>query len=257
MASSVFAVYPSLRERSVLVTGGATGIGASIVEHFCSQGARVSFIDELEDTANQLVSRVANSGALGPTFIRADVRNIDALREAVVLAADAVGTISVLVNNVARDDRHSLEDVTAAYWDEMMAVNLRHQFFAAQAVRAGMASLGGGSIVNLGSTSWIRAEGGMPVYTTAKAAVWGLTRSLARDLGPFNVRVNAVAPGWVMTERQRERWLTPESEQRLLEDQCLREKLQPSDVARLVLWLAADDSRLIPGQQFIVDPGRV
>jgi NAD(P)-dependent dehydrogenase (short-subunit alcohol dehydrogenase family) len=174
-----------------------------------------------------------------------------------VLAADAVGTISVLVNNVARDDRHSLEDVTAAYWDEMMAVNLRHQFFAAQAVRAGMASLGGGSIVNLGSTSWIRAEGGMPVYTTAKAAVWGLTRSLARDLGPFNVRVNAVAPGWVMTERQRERWLTPESEQRLLEDQCLREKLQPSDVARLVLWLAADDSRLIPGQQFIVDPGRV
>ncbi|MGE0723923.1 MAG: SDR family NAD(P)-dependent oxidoreductase [Alphaproteobacteria bacterium] len=251
-----FARYPSLKDRAVLVTGGASGIGASIVEHFVAQGSRVAFIDIDAAAGEMLADRLAAQGP-PPTFLRADLRDIDALRAAVADAAEAVGPIRVLVNNAARDDRHRIEDVTPEYWDERMATNLRHQFFCAQAVAQAMAAAGGGSIVNFGSISWMGMTPHIPVYLTAKAAVQGLTRALARDLGEKNIRANTVVPGWIMTERQIALWLTPEGEANLMRQQCLKEKLYPPDLARMVLWLAADDSRLVTAQTFIVDGGRI
>jgi NAD(P)-dependent dehydrogenase (short-subunit alcohol dehydrogenase family) len=248
--SGQYASYPSLRDRPVLVTGGASGIGAAMVEHFAGQGARVAFLD-LDAEAG-----AAQAARTGAHFERCDLRDILALRDAMARAAARVGRIAVLVNNAARDDRHRLEDVTPEYWDERMATNLRHQFFAAQAVAPGMIEAGGGSIVNFGSVSWRIGQGGMPAYTTAKAAVEGLTRSLARDLGPHGVRVNTLIPGWIMTERQRALWLTPEADAERARTQCIPDQLVPADVARLVLWLAADDSRLCTNQCWVVDGGR-
>ena len=243
------ATYPSLKDRSVLVTGGASGIGASIVEHFAAQGARVAFLDvDAEGGA-------AHAERTGAHFERCDLRDIPALRAAVARAAERVGRIAVLVNNAARDDRHSLESVTPEYWDERMATNLRHQFFMAQAVAPGMIAAGAGSIINFGSVSWRLGQGGMPVYTTAKAAVEGLTRSLARDLGPHRIRANTVIPGWIMTERQKTLWLTPEADAERARGQCIPDQLGPADVARLVLWLAADDSRMCTNQCWVVDGG--
>src|SRR5262252_6343684 len=208
------AIYPSLKDRTVLVTGGGSGIGEAIVRHFVGQGSRVGFIDIDADTSKQLLASLpAHASA---HYEHADLRDIGALRRAVAAVREALGPITILVNNAARDDRHALADVTPEYWDERFAVNLRHQFFAAQAVYPDMAVAGGGSIVNLGSTSWVVGQGGMPGYTTAKSAVAGLTRALARDLGPMNIRVNCILPGWIMTERQLRRWLTPEGEQELL-----------------------------------------
>jgi D-xylose 1-dehydrogenase len=251
------ASYPSLDGRVAFVTGGGSGIGASIVEHLCAQRARVAFVD-IERTASEvLVSTIQARRHPAPIFLPCDVRDIAALQAAIAEAAARLGPIRVLVNNAAHDERHALERVTPEYWDDRFAVNLRHQFFAAQAVAPDMAAAGDGSIINFGSTSWMVGQGGMPAYLSAKAAVTGLTRALARDLGPMGIRVNAIVPGWIMTERQVRLWLTPESEQELLRRQCLKRKLSPEDVARVVLFFAADDSGACTGQSYIVDGGWV
>ena len=251
------AVYPSLRDRVVLVTGGGSGIGAEEVAQFAAQGARVAFLDIADEPARALAARVAAAGHPEPLFHHCDLADITALREAIAEIGRRLGPITVLVNNAANDQRHKWEDVTPEYWDERLAVNLRHQFFAIQAVAPMMQQAGGGSIVNFGSVSWHVGQGGMPAYTTAKAAVEGLTRGMARELGPDNIRVNCVVPGWIMTERQISLWLTPEAEANLIRSQCLKRKLVPADVARMVLWLAADDSRMCTSQLFVVDAGRI
>ncbi|MFO1069254.1 MAG: SDR family oxidoreductase [Geminicoccaceae bacterium] len=251
------AIYPSLKGKAVFVSGGGSGIGASIVEHFCAQGSKVAFCDIDEAASNALVEQIAAAGHAKPVFFKCDLRDIGQLRATIEAAAKAVGPITVLVNNAARDDRHAVETVTPEYWDERFAVNLKHQFFAAQAVWPMMKAAGGGSIVNFGSTSWMVGQGGMPAYTTAKSAVAGLTRSLARDFGPDNIRVNCVAPGWIMTERQKSKWLTPEGEQELLKRQCLKRQLQPSEMAKIVLFLASDDSSAMTNQTYVADGGWV
>lgn len=244
-----FATYPSLRNEAVIVTGGASGIGASIVEHFSAQGARVGFLDIDEASGKALAAKT------GAGFIACDLRNINALKVALSRFEKEHGPTLALVNNAARDDRHAIEDVTPEFWDERMATNLRHQFFAAQAVAPAMRKRKRGSIINMGSTSWMLSLGNMPAYVTAKAAIQGLTRGLARDLGPDHIRVNTVVPGWIMTERQVQLWLTPDGEADLKKNQCLPDKLYPADVARMVLWLAADDSHMVTAQDFVVDGG--
>jgi NAD(P)-dependent dehydrogenase (short-subunit alcohol dehydrogenase family) len=245
--------YPSLKGRGVLITGGASGIGAELVAAFAGQGCRVAFLDRDAEAG----ARVAC--ATGATFRAVDLRDIAALQEAVAALGRAVGGFRVLVNNAGNDDRLPLEDLTPEYWDERQAVNMRHQVFAAQAVAPVMAAAGGGSIVNMGSTSWMQKAGGLVAYVTAKAAVEGLTRGLARELGERRIRVNSVAPGWVLTDRQvgRAKAIYPGKFADYLGRQCLKEHLLPPDVARMALWLAADDSRLVTGQTFIVDGGVV
>lgn len=251
------AVYPSLRDRVVFVTGGASGIGAEEVSHFAAQGARVAFVDVADEPARALVAKLREAGYQQPFFQHCDLRDIPALRAAIAAVRDRLGPITVLVNNAANDQRHAWDEVTPEYWDERQATNLRHQFFAIQAIAPMMRDAGGGSIVNFGSVSWHTAQGGMPAYTTAKAAVEGLTRGMARDLGPYGIRVNTVIPGWIMTERQISLWLTPEAEENLIRSQCLKQKLVPADVARLVLWLASDDSRMCTAQLWVADGGRM
>jgi len=252
-----FAVYPSLKGRSVFVTGGGSGIGESLVRHFCAQGSRVAFVDIAEEPSRQLVAAIAKEGTEPPLFIPCDLRDIEALRAALEEAASRNGPIQVLCNNAGSDDRHQTEDVTVAYWDDRMAVNLRHQFFAAQAARPYMKKLGGGSIINFGSITWMVGDPDCPAYVTAKAAIYGMTRALARELGSERIRVNCMVPGWVMTERQVRLWLTPAGERQIEERQCLPDRLQPSDIARMALFLAADDSAMCTSQQFIVDGGWV
>jgi NAD(P)-dependent dehydrogenase (short-subunit alcohol dehydrogenase family) len=253
---SAGASYPSLRDRVVLVTGGGSGIGAAIVRHFHAQGSRVAFVDVDRAASEALCAALAaGPGAAPPLFLPGDLRDIAALRAAVAEARARLGPVRVLVNNAAHDERHALAEVTPEYWDDRFAVNLRHQFFAAQAVAPDMAAAGGGAIVNLGSTSWMAAQGGMPAYVTAKSGVVGLTRALARDLGPRGIRVNSVVPGWIMTERQVRLWLTPEAEADLLRRQCLKRTLEPDDVARVVLFYAADDSAGCTAQSYLVDGG--
>lgn len=249
-----FATYPTLRDKAVLITGGGSGIGAVIVEQFAAQGARTAFIDLDAEAGVALSDRLAASRHK-PHFVAADLRDIDALRSAIRAARKQIGAPKVLVNNAARDDRHAVDTVTPDLWDDLMAANLRHQFFCAQAVREDMAEEGGGSIINLGSVSWMWGLGGMPVYLAAKAGIAGLTRALARDFGGAGIRVNSVVPGFVSTERQMKLWATPETLRWTLERQCLKEVLQPDDIARMVLFLAAEDSRLCTGQNFIVDGG--
>jgi NAD(P)-dependent dehydrogenase (short-subunit alcohol dehydrogenase family) len=252
-----WAIYPSLEGRSVFITGGGSGIGAAIVQAFAGQKAKVAFVDLDEAASARTIEAAKADGHAAPLFLRCDVRDIAALRQAILSAGQAHGPITVLVNNAARDDRHKMEDVTPEYWDERIAVNLRHQFFAAQAVFPMMKEAKGGSVINFGSTSWMVGQGGMPCYTTAKAAVMGLTRSLARDMGPFNVRVNSIAPGWIMTERQKTLWLTPEGEKELMARQCLKRKLQPVEMARICLFLASDDSSAMTNQTYVCDGGWV
>ena len=254
MTANRCAIYPSLKGKVVFVSGGGSGIGASIVEGFVRQGARVGFID-IDDTASDALVRTLKSVDARVRFVHCDVRDITQLRAAIGMVQSELGDIAVLVNNAARDDRHSVESVTVEYWDERLAVNLRHQFFAAQTVVEQMKRLGGGSIINFGSISWMTATGGMPAYTTSKAAVHGLTRGLARDFGSFNIRANTVSPGWVMTERQKNLWLTPEGERELEAAQCLKGRLQPDDVANMALFLASDDAKMITSQNFVVDAG--
>jgi NAD(P)-dependent dehydrogenase (short-subunit alcohol dehydrogenase family) len=252
-----YATYPSLKDRAVFVTGGGSGIGASIVEHFCGQGSKVAFVDIAREASEALVKSIAAKGLPAPLFIECDITNIPALKKAIAEAKQKLGPIRVLVNNAAHDQRHPIDSVTPEYWDDRYAVNLKHQFFAAQAVYKDMAAAGGGAIVNLGSTSWVIGQGGMPCYTSAKSAVAGLTRALARDFGPLNIRVNCILPGWIMTERQIKLWLTPEGEEELMRRQCLKRKLVPDEIARAVLFFAADDSSACTNQNYIVDGGWV
>jgi NAD(P)-dependent dehydrogenase (short-subunit alcohol dehydrogenase family) len=221
-----FAVYPSLKEAVVFITGGASGIGAEIVRTFGAQGSRVGFIDIDTQRGGALAEELERQGA-EIRFEACDLRDIDALKRAFAALEGALGPAMVLVNNAARDDRHDWQEVTPDYYDERIATNLRHMFFAIQAVAPGMIAAGKGSIINLGSNSWWEAAGGMPVYTSAKAAVPGMTRSFARDLGPRRIRVNTVVPGWVMTERQKELWVTPEALERHRRRQCLPDLIEP------------------------------
>jgi NAD(P)-dependent dehydrogenase (short-subunit alcohol dehydrogenase family) len=255
--SDRFAGYPSLRDRVVFVTGGGSGIGAEEVRQFARQGAKVAFVDIADDPSRALVETLRSEGHHTPLYQHCDLKDIPALQAAIARAAATLGPVSVLVNNAANDQRHAWEEVTVEYWDERQATNLRHQFFAIQAIAPMMKQAGGGSIVNFGSISWHTNGGGMPAYTTAKAGVEGLTKGMARDLGPFGIRVNTVIPGWIMTQRQMDLWLTPEGEQQLMTLQCLKEKVYPPDVARMVLWLASDDSRMCTSQLWVVDGGRM
>lgn len=250
------ATYPSLAGRSVLVTGGGSGIGEEIVRQFARQGARTAFIDIDRTASEALVAGLAEEGHRA-AFYPCDLTDIPALQRTIARVAEEQGPVTILINNAANDERHRLEDVTPEFWDDRYAVNLRHQFFAAQAVAPGMKAAGGGAIVNMGSVSWMMGEGGMPCYTSAKSAVLGLTRALARDLGPDNIRVVSVVPGWTMTRRQIERWLTPEGEAELMRSQCLKRKLYPIDIARCVLFFASEETRGCTGQAYVVDAGRL
>lgn len=247
--------FPSLAGRSVFVTGGGSGIGASIVKAFAAQGAGVAFIDIAEEASRALVREVEEAGLRAPWFERCDVRDVPALQSAIARAAGALGDFSVLVNNVASDDRHEIDAVTVEYWDQRMAINQRPAFFAVQAVVPGMKRLGGGAIVNLGSSGWQLKEGNYPCYAIAKSGVNGLTRGLAAPLGAHRIRVNTVTPGWVMTERQVKFNIDPQGEEQLLREQCLPDFLQGEDVARMVLFLASDDGAMCSAQEFIVDAG--
>lgn len=246
--------YPSLVDRTVFITGGATGIGASFVAHFAGQGARVAFCD-IDASAGEALADALGDSRTKPLFLACDITDIEALRGALADARGAFGPIAALINNAANDKRHTIAEVTPESFDAAIAVNLRHQFFAAQAVADDMKASGGGSIVNLGSISWMLKQGGMPVYLTSKAAITGLTHALARDLGPFGIRVNTLVPGWVMTDKQRRLWLDEAGLRALKAGQCLDGELLPEDLARMALFLAADDSRMITAQEFIVDGG--
>jgi NAD(P)-dependent dehydrogenase (short-subunit alcohol dehydrogenase family) len=251
------ATYPSLKNRVVFVSGGGSGIGAAIVEHFCQQGAKVGFVDIDVAASEALVEAMAAGGHHRPLFVNCDLKDIPALRVAIGEIRSALGPITVLINNAANDQRHSIDEVTPEYWDDRMAINLKHQFFAAQAIYPDMEAAGGGAIVNIGSVSWMIGQGGMPCYTTAKSAIAGLTHSLARDLGPKNIRVNCVVPGWIMTQRQIDLWLTPEAEADLMERQCLKRKLVPADMAKAVLFFASDDAGAFTNQSYVADGGWV
>jgi NAD(P)-dependent dehydrogenase (short-subunit alcohol dehydrogenase family) len=226
-----------------------------LVEQFALQGAKVAFLDIAVDASQKLVESLSGRCTHAPLFLHCDLTNIKALQAAVKKVQEQMGAVQVLVNNAANDDRHQFSEVTPEYWDECMAVNLRHQFFTMQAVTPGMVAAGAGSIINLGSISWMIPSTGMPVYVTAKAAIMGLTRTLARELGPAGVRVNCVVPGAIMTERQRRLWVTPEYLAEILARQSLKRELMPEDVARLVLFLATDDSSAITSQSYLVDGG--
>jgi NAD(P)-dependent dehydrogenase (short-subunit alcohol dehydrogenase family) len=244
--------YPCLAGKAVFVSGGGSGIGAAIVSRFAEQGCRVAFCD-IDDAPSQ-----ALAARLAPAPVRyhhCDLRDIAALRGTLAAVAAEFGPVAVLVNNAARDDRHKMEDVTPEYWDERIAVNLRHHFFAIQAVAPGMAALGGGAVINMGSVSWMRATPGMVAYTASKAAINGMTRTLARELGPKNIRVNSVVPGATMTERQRKLWFNPQAEQAIIDHQCLKFRLVEDDVARPVVFLASDEARGMTGHNLIVDAG--
>lgn len=242
------AVYPSLRGKRVLVTGGASGIGAGIVDAFARQGSEVTFLDILNGESEQLAAR------LRAKFQRVDLTDTSATANCIRDLIEEGGPFDVLVNNAANDDRHEFDEVTEEYWDDRLGVNLKHQFFCTQAVVPGMRANGGGAIINLGSISWHLGLPNLPLYQTAKAAIEGLTRALARDLGKDNIRVSCVVPGNVKTPRQ-EQWYTPEAEAALVDAQCIKHRLLPKDVAALVTFLASDDARLITGHEYFVDAG--
>lgn len=249
------AKFPDLEGQSVLITGGGSGIGAALTEGFVRQGCKVAFIDIAEKPSRELCDRLEDSAGSRPLFLKADLRDIDALRAAVEEAAGANGAAGVLVNNAAFDDRHELKDVTVEYWDGNQAINLRPQFFAAQAVAPAMIKAGRGSIINFTSTSFMMNNPDMPSYTAAKAGVIGLTKGLAGKLGPDGIRVNAVAPGWVMTERQQKLWVTPEAIKAHIDKQSIPEAMHPDDLVGPCLFLASDASRMISAHTLIVDGG--
>jgi D-xylose 1-dehydrogenase len=253
--SEQFATYPSLRGQVAFISGGATGLGAEFVAQLAAQGARVSFIDLQDDAAHALADEVAGRGHPRPLYRHCDVRDIAALQAAIAATGERLGPVTVLVNNAANDQRHSVDTLSVAEWDDRLNVNLRHHFFATPAAVPMMRAAGRGSVINLGSISAHIDLMDLPVYITAKAGIEGLTRTLARELGPDGIRVNCVVPGWIMTERQLRQWVTPEAEASLARNQCLPQKICPADVARLVLWLAAEDSRAGTAQMWIVDGG--
>jgi NAD(P)-dependent dehydrogenase (short-subunit alcohol dehydrogenase family) len=241
----------------VLVTGGATGIGESIVRHFALQGSQVAFFDIQDEPARQLTNALAGQADSAPLYFHCDLTNVVALQEAVKQAIAALGTVDVLVNNAANDERHKIEDVTPEYWDRSIATNLRPFFFMIQAVLPAMRAAGRGSIINMSSISWMIPSTGLPLYIAAKAAIVGLTRTMAHELGPANIRVNAVLPGAIVTEKQKRLWYTPEYKAEIMASQALKRDVMPDDVARLVLFLASDDSSAITNQSYIVDGGWV
>ncbi|AKC87482.1 SDR family NAD(P)-dependent oxidoreductase [Pseudoxanthomonas suwonensis] len=247
--------YPHLAGRRVFVTGGGSGIGAALVEAFARQRAQVAFVDVAVEASDALVERLAAAGHPRPWHRRCDVTDVAALQQAIAEAAAELGDFHVLVNNVGSDDRHALDEVTPEYWDRCVAVNQRPAFFAIQAVLPGMRRLGSGAIVNLGSNGWRIRNDGYPVYATAKSSVNGLTRGLARELGAQRIRINVVTPGWVMTERQVTLWLDEAGECEIQRNQCLPDKVQPDDIAAMVLFLASDQARAITAQEFVVDAG--
>lgn len=253
---SDFAIYPSLKDKSVLITGGASGIGAEIVRAFAEQGARVGFVDMDGKRGDALAAELNNHGGQ-VVFERCDLREIAQLQQAFGKIADRVGDPTVLINNAARDDRHGWQEVTSDYWDERQSTNLKHMFFAIQAVAPAMIAAGGGSIINFGSNSWWEKGGGMPAYTTAKAAVHGLTRGMARDLGPHRIRVNCIVPGWIMTDRQKELWATPEALENHRAKQCLPDLIEPVYLARMALFLASDDSAMCTANNYMVEAGSI
>ncbi len=252
-----FATYPSLRERVVLVTGGATGIGAAVVEEFALQGSRVAFLDIDATASSLLIANLSTRCLHPPVFLQCDLTDIAALRAAVAQVEASHGAVRVLVNNAASDDRHSFSEVTPEYWDGRMAINLRHHFFATQAVAPRMTAAGGGSIINMSSIAWMIPSTGMPAYVACKAAIIGLTRAMAHELGKSNIRVNSVLPGAILTERQRRLWWTPEYEAEIMARQALKRSLAPQEVGRLILFLAADDSAAITNQSYVIDGGWV
>jgi NAD(P)-dependent dehydrogenase (short-subunit alcohol dehydrogenase family) len=254
---AMLARYPSLVDRVVLITGGATGIGEALVEQFVAQGARVGFIDIDAPNAEALVKRLTPGAKTPPLFVHADITDTRRLEAAIDLIREKFGPVTVLLNNAANDQRRTIEATTPESWDAGIAVNLKHQFFAAKKVSTDMKSAGGGSIINFGSVSWKLKQGGMPVYTTAKSAVQGLTRSLARDFGPFNIRVNTIVPGWVMTEKQKRLWLDERGKEDIARGQCINQPLLPIHIASMTLFLAADDGAMCTAQDFIVDGGWV
>jgi len=251
MPTAILARYPDLAGKTVFVSGGGSGIGAAYVRAFASQSCNVAFVDIADAPSRSLAAELGAA----VRYWRCDVRDIVALKAAIAEAGKTFGPIRVLVNNAACDDRHHFDDVTPEYWDDNQAVNLRHQFFAAQAVAMQMDAAGGGSIINLGSVSWMRGRPALAGYTTAKAAINGLTRTLARELGTRNIRVNCIVPGAIATERQRALWFSPEQEQKFIEQQCLKFRLSEDDVARTALFLASDEARGVTGQNLIVDAG--
>lgn len=250
-----YAQYPSLKDKVVFISGGASGIGESIVRHFAGQGAKVGFIDIADDAAKALIADIGPEATVH--YEHCDVTDIAALKVAIENVRKALGPITILVNNAAHDQRHKIDDVTPEFWDNRIAVNVRHQFFAAQAIYPDMKAAGGGSIINYSSSAWLTGAVELAAYSTAKAGVLGLTKSLARDLGPHNIRVNAIIPGWIMTQRQLDLWLTPEAEKNLMARQCLKHKLHPADCARMTLFLASEDASGITSQSFVVDGGRL
>lgn len=255
--SGRYASYPSLVDRGVFITGGAAGIGAALVEQFARQSCRVVFVDKSVDEARATVDRCVAAGvAHAPLFLEVDLVDIPALRRACAAAVDALGVVSVLVNNAASDDRHDWRDVTPEYFDDRINTNLRHYFFAIQALAPQMIEAGHGSIINIGSSSYLMQEDMFPGYAIAKAAVEGITRTMARTFGPHGVRVNTVMPGWVATERQLTRWWTPEAEQATMADQAIKRRITPDELAQMVLFLAADDGAACTAQHFLVDGGR-
>ena len=247
------ALYPSLDGKRVLVTGGGSGIGASIVENFVRQGADVAFLDIAEEESLALADRLGSSPR-APRFGHVDLTDITAVQAAIGRFIDERGAFDILVNNAANDDRHTIDEITEDYWDNRLGVNLKHMFFCSQAVIPGMRARGGGAIVNLGSISWHLALPGLTLYQTAKAAIEGLTRSLARDLGPDGIRATCVVPGNVRTPRQLQ-WYTPEAEAEIVASQCLKGRLVPDDIAAMVMFLASDDARLVTGHSYFVDAG--
>jgi len=249
------ASYPSLRGRSVFITGGGSGIGGCLTESFARQGSLVAFVDYAEAPSQALIERIEKAGHPRPWYRKTDVTDIPALQAAIRDAAKAIGDFHVLINNVASDDRHSFMEVTPEYYDARIAVNQRPAFFAIQAVVPGMKKMGGGSIINFGSNSYGAKGRVFPVYTTAKSSVIGLTRGLAAELGEHRIRINVITPGWVMTERQIQKWLTPEGEEDIKRNQVLPDKVRPEDIAPMALFLASDDARACSAQEYIVDAG--
>ena len=251
---TAFARYPSLEGAPVVISGGASGIGEALVRNFAAQGAKVGFVDIQDERGAALAGELTTAGR-SVEFTRCDITDTDAYQAAIAGFATAHGDALVLVNNAAHDQRHEWHEVTSAYWDDRMAVNLKHAFFAIQAVAPGMIKAGRGSIINMGSISWMIMSPKIPVYETAKAATHGLTRGMARELGKHGIRVNSLAPGWVMTERQLTHWVDAAAEAQIDATQALAGRVSPDDVARMTLFLAAEDSAMISAQQFIVDGG--
>lgn len=248
--------YPSLKDKVVFITGGASGIGACLVEAFCRQQARVAFVDIQDAQAEALAERIAaTAGALAPRYFHCDLLDIARLQSVIGQVQQSLGPVGVLINNAANDTRHDFREISVEYWNERINVNLRHAFFAVQAVHPHMVELGGGSIINFGSISWHAMHGNMTGYTSSKAGLEGMTRGLARELGKDNIRINTLVPGWVMTERQLREWVDAAAEREIDSNQCLKGRLQPEHIAAMALFLASDDSAMCSAQNFIVDGG--